>query len=145
MRTLTFSAQTLRLYFKAHIIATMKQLKNVLGTSVDMTVYRKLCELSYHTSYSHQGKYYTLDELTAFNALGLWTHSEARFSRYGTLVRTAEALICNADKGYRLAELRELVGVSVKEVLLQLYRQSRVHREEMGGRYVHINQSLAEK
>lgn len=139
MRTFTFSAQTLRLYFKEHIIATMNQLKNVLGTSVDMTVYRKLCELSYHTSYSHQGKYYTLDELTDFNPLGLWTYGESRFSRYGTLVRTVEALILHADKGYSLAELRELVGVSVKEVLLQLYRQSRVHREEIGCRYIYFS------
>jgi hypothetical protein len=66
MRTPTYSIETLREFFKVNIIATMKQLKTVLGTAVDMTVYRKLHLLSYLTSYSHQGKYYSLSELARF-------------------------------------------------------------------------------
>ena len=64
MRTATYSIESLRSFFKVNIIATMKQLKAVLGTAVDMTVYRKLRLLSYRSSYSHHGKYYTLSELT---------------------------------------------------------------------------------
>jgi hypothetical protein len=29
-----------------------------LGTEADITVFRKLKELSYHTSYSHRGRFY---------------------------------------------------------------------------------------
>jgi len=64
MRTLQFSSEDLRSFFFDHTIGTMEQLKDVLGTSVDMTIYRKLRQLSYLTSYSHHGKYYTLEELT---------------------------------------------------------------------------------
>ena len=46
----------------------MKQLKEALGTSVNMTIYRKLRQLSSLTSYSHQGKYYTLHELADFDS-----------------------------------------------------------------------------
>jgi hypothetical protein len=42
--------------------ATMPELKEALGTDVDVTVFRKLRELAYRTSYSHRGKYHTLDE-----------------------------------------------------------------------------------
>jgi len=66
MRTPTYSIESLREFFKVNIIATMKQLKAVLGTIIDMTVYRKLRLLSYLTSYSHQGKYYSLSELAPF-------------------------------------------------------------------------------
>jgi hypothetical protein len=52
MRTVTYSIDTLKSFFHKHIIATMTQLKHALGTTVDMTVYRKLQQLSYHSSYS---------------------------------------------------------------------------------------------
>jgi len=55
-----FSSEDLRSFFFDHTIGTMEQLKDVLGTSVDMTIYRKLRQLSYLTSYSHQWQNITL-------------------------------------------------------------------------------------
>jgi hypothetical protein len=138
MRTAIYSIESLRSFFKVNIIATMKQLKAVLGTAVDMTVYRKLRQLSYLTSYSHHGKYYTLSELTRFDSLGLWKHDDARFSKYGTLINTAQALVSLAEKGYTLSELRQVVGCEVKETVLTLVRQNRIHRETIGGQYVYF-------
>jgi hypothetical protein len=138
MRPSTYSIETLREFFKVNIIATMKQLKAALGTAVDMTVYRKLRLLSYLASYSHQGKYYTLNELVRFDRLGLWKHQNARFSKYGTLINTAQALISLAEKGYSLSELRQVVGCEVKETLLALVRQRRIHREVIDGQFVYF-------
>ena len=138
MRPPTYSIESLREFFKVNIIATMKQLKAVLGTAVDMTVYRKLRLLSYLTSYSHQGKYYSLGELARFDSLGMWKHDDARFSQYGTLINTAQTLISLAEKGYTLSELRQVVGCEVKETLLALVRQRRIHREVIDGQYVYF-------
>lgn len=138
MRRPTYSIETLREFFKVNIIATMKQLKAALGTAVDMTVYRKLRLLSYLTSYSHQGKYYTLNELVRFDRLGLWKRQNARFSKYGTLINTAQALISLAEKGYSLSELRQVAGCEVKETLLALVRQRRIHREVIDGQFVYF-------
>lgn len=139
MRTLQFSVEALRSFFREHIVGTMKQLKDALGTPVDMTVYRKLRQLSYLTSYSHQGKYYTLEELADFDSYGLWQFDAPRFSKQGTLLKTAQTLIDKSDSGYSLAELRSLVGVDVKGTVLQLQRQHRVYREEIAGRYVYFS------
>lgn len=139
MRAHQFSCETLRSFFREHIIGTMQQLKKALGTSVDMTVYRKLRQLSYLTSYSHQGKYYTLEELADFDAYGLWHYDDARFSKNGTLIQTAQSLIDKSEKGCSHAELRSIVGVDVKEALLQLQRRHRVHREDIAGLYVYFS------
>lgn len=143
MRTLTYSIESLREFFKVNITATMKQLKGVLGTAVDMTVYRKLRQLSYLTSYSHHGKFYTLSELTRFDSFGLWKHGDARFSKYGTLIKTAQALVSLSEKGYTLSQLRQVVGCEVKEALLILVRQQRIHREVIDGKYVYFAVSPA--
>jgi len=143
MRTATYSIESLVEFFKVNVIATMQQLKAVLGTAVDMTVYRKLRELSYLTSYSHHGKYYTLSELARFDSLGLWRHDDARFSKYGTLIDTTEALVSLAEKGYTLSQLRQVVGCEVKETVLTLVRQHRIHREVIDGQYVYFAASPA--
>lgn len=138
MRTITYSIESLRSFFKVNVIATMEQLKAVLGTAVDMTVYRKLRQLSYLTSYSHHGKYYTLSELTRFDSMGLWKHDSARFSKYGTLINTVQALVSLSEKGYSLSELRQVVGCEVKETVLTLIRQRRIHREMIDGQYAYF-------
>ena len=143
MRTALYSIERLLSFFKVNITATMTQLKAVLGTTVDMTVYRKLRKLSYLTSYSHHGKYYTLHEVTRFDSLGLWRHSDARFSKYGTLINTAQALVTLAEKGYSLSELRRIVGCEVKETVLTLVRQNRIHREIIDGQFVYFAANLA--
>ena len=66
-----YHAEKLREMLLQQRIATMEQLKQALGTGVDLTVFRKLKELSYHTSYSHRGRYYTLEEIARFDELGL--------------------------------------------------------------------------
>ena len=139
MRTSQFSAEALRTFLKEHIIATMKQLKKALNTDTDMTIYRKLKQLSYHTSYSHKGKYYTLDEVADFNEQGLWKYGIARFSKYGTLIQTARTFIEKSSRGYTLPELRDQLGIEVKEPLLILFKKNLIDREHIAGRYVYFS------
>lgn len=139
MRTITYTLESIKSLFRKSIVATMPQLKSVLGTTANMTVYRKLQQLSYHTSYSHKGGYYTLDELTEFDDLGLWHYQEVHFSKYGTLIRTAQSVIDRSEKGYSHSELRSRLGVEVKEALLHLHLQHRVVREQIAGRYVYFS------
>lgn len=55
MRPTVFSAGLLLQFLRKNRIATLPQLKQLLGTQADITVFRKLKELSYRTSYSHRG------------------------------------------------------------------------------------------
>ena len=87
-----YSRDALHALLRSRQIATLAELKTALGTDVDMTVFRKLAELSYRTSYSHGGRYYMLDGMARFNELGLWSHRAVWFSRHGTLLATLEAL-----------------------------------------------------
>jgi len=89
MRPVTFSTDLVRQFLRRNRIATLPQLKQMLGTEADITVFRKLKDLSYHTSYSHRGQFYTLTEIADFDENGLWTFDSVWFSRHGTLLHTA--------------------------------------------------------
>jgi len=139
MRPENFHAADLGRLLKRHKIATMSELKEALGTEVDSTVFRKLKELTYRTSYSHRGGYYTLDELVRFDELGLWSFRSVWFSRYGTLVSTVEALVGESEAGYFASELENVLHVPVKVPLLKLVRDERLAREKVLDRYLYVS------
>src|SRR3984893_14831943 len=115
MRTLAFSPDSLRKLLLHDKIATLPDLKRALGTDVDLTVFRKLRELDYLTSYSHRGRFYTLREIARFRADGLWSRDPACFSRYGTLLATAEAFIHQSAAGMFAEELTHALQVEVQD------------------------------
>lgn len=120
-------------------IVTMEQLKQALGTNADLTVFRKLKELSCHTSYSHRGRYYTLDEITRFDEWGLWSFNSVWFSKHGTLMRTAEVLVENSEAGYYASELEIILNVSVKDTLRKLFEQKRLYRQQVQNRLLYLS------
>ncbi len=53
-----FDGDTVRVFLEDERIATLQQLKEALGTTGTMTVFRRLKELGYQSSYAHRGKCY---------------------------------------------------------------------------------------
>ena len=137
MNIVHYPAQKLVSLLHEQKVATMPQLKEALGTSVTYTVLRKLSPLGYRTSYSHGGTYYTLDCLAHYDELGLWFYRDIRFSRQGTLLNTAQALVTQSPAGYQVPELEAVVQVAAKDALRQLARAGRLFRREWEGRYLY--------
>jgi hypothetical protein len=137
MRPLSFRSEDLRSLLLRAQIATLEQLEQALGTSVDVTVFRKLKPLDYLSSYSHRGRYDTLRELASFDDHGLWSHANVWFSRFGTLLATAEAFVHRSPRGYFADELARALHVDVQDPLHQLARQGRISRQIVSGLYLY--------
>lgn len=135
MNTIRFALQPLRDLFECFKALTMPEMKRALGTEVDQTVFRKLTQLSYRTSYSHRGGFYTLASIPRFDEHGLWNCRGAWFSRQGTLLATAQSLVSDAPAGYFAYELEDLLHVSVKDALRQLVNDRRLDRQLLGPLY----------
>jgi hypothetical protein len=142
MRPLSFRPDVLRTLLLRNKIATLGELKHALGTSVDVTVFRKLKPLDYLTSYSHRGRYYSLREIARFDDYGLWSQGEAWFSRFGTLLATAEGFVHRSPRGYFADELARLLHVEVQDALHQLTQQGRVARQIVSDRYLYTATDL---
>jgi len=137
MRPTQFSADALAALLHEQKIATLPQLTAALGNPARRTVFRKLGALGYRTSYSHRGRYYTLDAVAEFDALGLWSHQAVWFSSYGTLLATAAALVASAPRGYFVEELDHTLHVATKDALRKLVAAAQVSRERLAGRYLY--------
>jgi len=138
MRPIRFAIQPLLDLFERLGAVTMAQMKGALGTQVDVTVFRKLSTLSYLSSYSHRGSFYTLKSIPRYNSYGLWCCRGAWFSRHGTLLDTATALVRASPSGYFVGELESILQVPLKDPLRQLVQSGRLHRDMFDGLYLYM-------
>jgi len=139
MNKIRYSIQALEKFLEHSKIATFDQLKTALGNPARCTIFRKLAELEYLSSYSHRGKYYTLRSIARFSAMGLWNYRSVWFSRFGNLLDTAEALVHESEAGYTAVELKDVLRVKTKHALTQLIRSGRLQREPFDSVYVYLS------
>jgi hypothetical protein len=137
MRPSEFSAINIAKLLRKQKVATFEELAAALGTGARRTVFRKLKELAYYTSYSHRGRYYTLEEIAQFDDLGLWSYKDIWFSQYGTLLSTAQMFVHRSECGCFVGELDSALNVSTKDALRQLARNGRLSREKIAGQFLY--------
>ena len=126
-----------------HKIAALPDLKRALGTSTELTVFRKLKQLHYLSSYTHRGSFYTLPGIARFNAKGLWSFRDVWFSRHGTLLATAEAFVRQSPRGYFADELAAALHTEVQDSLRILLQRRLLHPLRVGW-LVPLHQSRAD-
>ena len=130
-------------YFNRVKVTTLERLKDKLKTNVDKTIQRYLKELDYLTSYTHKGKYYTLQHIPVFDKHGLWECKEIYFSNHGKLINTIEYFIDTSEIGCCSEELQNRLHVNVNGALLNLVNNKRLHREKIEKRYYYFSTTLS--
>jgi hypothetical protein len=145
MRTAVFNAQDLQRLLQQRTVCTFEQLAEALGTSSRMTVFRKLAELTYLTSYSHRGKYYTLKSSCEFDPSGLWSHRGIWFSTDGTLLKTSRRFVEQAPAGYSANELDNALHVQTRQTLLQLVHKQLIARQRIGEAFIYFALDQAQR
>ena len=125
--------------FSERTVLTTEELKNILGTTSRMTIFRKLKQLPYKSSYTHCGKYYTLETLAQYNENGIWDFNQIYFSKYGSLKNSALKFIEKSRSGLTSFELGQLLHVPVYNTVLDLYNGHKVDRKQLGKEYIYLS------
>jgi hypothetical protein len=120
-------------------VVALSELFEALGTRSRMTVFRRLREVDYRTSFTHRGQYDTLAGLPEFDQWGLWFHGDIGFSRSGTLKETAAVQVEQAPDGRTHGELSHLLRVRVHNPLLELVHEGRIGRERYRGQQLYVS------
>jgi hypothetical protein len=133
------SIQALQKLFRKRLVADLGALFDALDTRSRMSVFRRLREIGYFSSYTHTGRYYTLADIPEFDDFGLWRHQAIGFSRFGTLKATVAQHVEDADAGCTHAELEALLRLRVYNTLLRLVQAGKICRQAVGGTYVYVS------
>jgi len=104
-----------------------------------MTLWRRLREVGYLTSYNYNAQYYTLATIPRFDDQGLWSYRDIRFSQWGKLPETMVAVIERSPGGMTAREVAELLHVrNAKPLLTHLMAKQRLWREAWGRSFVYL-------
>ena len=131
--------EVVKVFLKEHNIGTLDEIKRVLGTNSTMTAFRKLKFLKYLSSYSHKGKYYTLNSIADFDEKGLWSFGSIWFSKYGNLIETTKKFIDESEAGFSANDLTGILNVDAKHALLKNFKQERIHREKISNTFIYFS------
>jgi hypothetical protein len=124
--------------FIEKIALTLRELSQFLNVSI-RTIQRKIRQWDTIRSYDHNGSYFSLNKLAAFNSYGIWEYNNIHFSKFGTLKNTLVAIINNSPHGMDASQIRDVLGMDTRSFLFQYKDVSGVKREKIGGNYVYFS------
>jgi hypothetical protein len=99
---------------------------------------RFLAKIGYYSSFTHNGRWYTLSSIPRFKQDGLWFYQKIGFSREGSLTRTLIRLIEKSSMGQTAEQIGEKLQCRCHAVLVKLYREGRLQRQKQGRSYVYL-------
>jgi hypothetical protein len=120
-------------------VVLLEALFEALDTRSRMSVFRRLREVGYSSSYTHAGRYYTLADVPAYDEHGLWFFRDVGFSKAGTLKDTLVIEVEQSPAGRTHAELQHLLRLRVHNTLLMLVHHGRVGRQLFEGVHVYVS------
>jgi hypothetical protein len=130
--------------FQLEKVLDVGMVKEIIGTTSRMTVFRQLKALGYCSSYSHSGKYYTLGSIPVFDKNGLWSYGGVHFSKHGSLMDTIPVLVKKSEAGCFASELEELLHVFIYNAVGKLFGLGRLLRKQIGDQYLYLSPVLVE-
>lgn len=131
---ITKASEYLKGIYGDNKVMTINELKNCMKVS-EITIRRKLKKTGALTSYNKNGRFYTLAHIPRFDAQGLWTYNDIRFSKHGNMNQTIIQLINRSVSGLQAGEIGDLIGYAPHSLLHQLTTKSAIHRKKLQGRY----------
>jgi hypothetical protein len=145
MRPESYKTDFLLEQFQRERVLSLEEVIGILGGPSRATAFRKLSSLGSRASYSHKGKFHTLDSIARYDKKGLWSYRGIRFSQYGSLLNTIKHLVEYSTQGYFSLELQELLQVRVFNALAQLHASEELQREQLGREYLYLSVCRAEE
>lgn len=126
-------------FFDKKTVLDMPQVYSTLSTMSRTTGFRYLRELHHLTSYTHNGKYYTLPRIAQFDSNGFWYFGDVGFSIQGTLIDTVLQAITESVAGKFNSELEKYCRVKVQAALRILLHSKKIARVELKKKYLYVH------
>ncbi len=133
------SAKALGRLFRQVRVVDIQELHRVLETDSRMSVFRRLRDVGYRSSYTHNGRYYTLEGSPQFDVNGLWFHQGIGFSSAGTLKATLVQLADASECGKTHGELKQMLRVRVQNPLLRAVHEGHIGRQRLERVYLYVS------
>jgi hypothetical protein len=130
-------AERLTKLFQRRQCWMLADLAQSLGCAL-ISVRRRLKQVGYFRSYTHNGKWYILRDSPQFNREGIWHHKNIGFSKHGSLIATIAHLVARSPSGLSARDLGQKLRHPCHAVLTNLYKNHVLDRVPVGGEFRYL-------
>lgn len=116
----------------------IEDLSHRLGYAV-ISIRRFLKQIGYSRSYSHNGKWYTLQVIPVFNKDGIWLYNDIGFSKHGNLTQTIIHLINKSASGSTARELANKLYYPCHSILTNMYKSKMIDRIKVCAEFSYLS------
>ena len=134
----SFSVDRLVQLFLRRKCWKIDELSQALGCSI-ISIRRLLKRAGYFSSYTHNGKWYTLSSIPVFNTNGIWLYGDIGFSKQGTLTKTIIYHVNKSSAGLSARDLAELFHHPCHAVLTIMYKAKQIDRVKLTSEYTYLS------
>lgn len=125
--------------YRTKRVALLDDLREALHTQSRTTIFRVLSAAGYLSSYSHAGRYYTLQRIPNFDSHGIWLYRSIGFSLHGTLRATVTHLVEKSPAGQTHSELQDVLQLRVHDTLRLLIQDHALTRKQFQDAYLYLS------
>lgn len=116
----------------------LAELSHALGYAL-ISVRRFLKEIGYCSSFTHNGKWYTLRSTPRFDRDGIWHYRDIGFSNHGSLTSTIAYLIDRSSAGLSARELTQKLRHPCHSFLTNLHKGGALRRLKLEGEFRYLS------
>ncbi len=124
--------------FKSQKCLILEDLCRSLNYSARSTQ-RLLRAVGYFSSFTHNGKWYILQNIPEFDRNGLWFYQGIGFSKWRDLNTTIRHLIENSVEGLMANNLSKTLSTSCSPVLNRLHKANKIDRVKTHRGFVYLS------
>lgn len=124
--------------FKSQKCLILEDLGTLLNYSARSTQ-RLLRAVGYFSSFTHNSKWYTLQNIPEFDHNGLWFYQGIGFSQWRDLNTTIRYLVENSAEGLMASDLSITLLTSCSPVLNRLYKANKIDRVKTHRGFVYLS------
>lgn len=108
-----------------------------------VTLRRDVGALHAITSYTHQGRFITFEDIAKFDDRGIWFYKGIGFTRYENSLELIRELISASKGGITREQLEDILRIQIGQQIQTLLRRDELYRVKVGKKYIYLSEELA--
>ena len=136
------NVKNIKKFIRAKKVQSFEQIFEQVHCS-EVTLRRDLHQINCITSYTHQGRFVTLNDIPVYNDFGIWFYQGIGFTKYRNSLDLIIQLINSSKEGFTREQLQEILKIQIFQQIQTLLNRHELHRVKVGKKYVYISEELA--
>jgi hypothetical protein len=109
----------------------------------EVTLRRDIRQIKGITSYTHQGRFVTLEDIPKFDKNGIWFYRNVGFTKYKNSLELIVNLINHSNKGLTREQIQEILRIQIFQQIQTLLKRNELYRSKIGNKYIYYPEELA--